>query len=70
LSSGIESHGHIKEPVDLLEYVVTIRKKTLAEDHPDRLISEAGLRIYCEIVASRVKTRKGQDQAVKGVFGD
>ncbi|KAI8656304.1 NB-ARC domain-containing protein [Fusarium sp. Ph1] len=35
--------GRTREAVDLLEYVVSIREKTLAENHPDRLASQHNL---------------------------
>ncbi|GKU08156.1 unnamed protein product, partial [Fusarium langsethiae] len=35
--------GQIKEAVELLEHVVTIRETTLAENHPDRLASQHAL---------------------------
>jgi hypothetical protein len=33
----------VKEAVKLLEHVVAIREKTLAEDHPQRLVSQHAL---------------------------
>jgi hypothetical protein len=35
--------GRVTEAVGLLEHVVAIREKTLAESHPDRLVSQNAL---------------------------
>lgn len=39
----LQVDGRIKEALEVLEHVVTIREKTLAEDHPDRLGSQHAL---------------------------
>lgn len=44
-----EANGEVANAIALLEDVVAIRKQTLAETHPDRLASEASLRICCEM---------------------
>ena len=35
-----QADGQIKKAVELLEHVLTIRERTLAEEHPDRLVSQ------------------------------
>jgi hypothetical protein len=35
-----QANGQVKQAVALLEQVVAIHKRTLAEDHPDRLASQ------------------------------
>jgi hypothetical protein len=42
-SRNLVNYGRVKEAVSVLEHVVTIRKQTLAEDHPDRLTSQHAL---------------------------
>ncbi|OCK97238.1 uncharacterized protein K441DRAFT_548228, partial [Cenococcum geophilum 1.58] len=32
--------GQVKKAVELLEHVVAVRKRVLAEEHPDQLISQ------------------------------
>ena len=41
-------NGQDREAVKLLEYVVTIKREVLAEDHPERLKSE---RVLSEMYA-------------------
>jgi hypothetical protein len=40
LASAYRANGQVKEAVRLLEHVVAINKRVLAEDHPDRLTSQ------------------------------
>ncbi|KAF2269765.1 TPR repeat protein [Lojkania enalia] len=43
LATAYQANGQIKEAVQLLEGVVAIRQKVLAEDHPERLASQHNL---------------------------
>jgi hypothetical protein len=43
LASAYRANGQVKEAVQLLEHVVAIRRRVLAEDHPDRLASQHNL---------------------------
>jgi hypothetical protein len=40
-----QANGQVKDAVRLLEQVVAINKRVLAEDHPDRLASQRSLTI-------------------------
>ncbi|CAN9344572.1 unnamed protein product [Alternaria sp. RS040] len=44
LGASYEANGQTEDAVRLLEHVVEVRDKTLAETHPDRLASEGWLR--------------------------
>ncbi len=43
LARAFYAKGHVKEAVELLEHLVVIQAETLAEDHPDHLVSEKAL---------------------------
>jgi tetratricopeptide (TPR) repeat protein len=43
VACAYQANGQVKDAVRLLEHVVAIRKRVLAEDHPDRLASQAML---------------------------
>ncbi|MDB5243361.1 MAG: putative kinesin light chain 1, partial [Spirosoma sp.] len=43
LAGAYEADGQIKKAVALLEQVVAVQERTLAEDHPDRLASQHAL---------------------------
>jgi cytochrome c-type biogenesis protein CcmH/NrfG len=39
-ASTYQANGQIKQAVELLEHVVAVQEKTLAEEHPDQLASQ------------------------------
>jgi hypothetical protein len=41
--SIVSANGQVGKAVGLLEHVVAVEEKVLAEDHPDRLASQHGL---------------------------
>jgi hypothetical protein len=48
LAGAYEANGQVKEAVVLLEQVVKIRETTLADDHPDWLVSERALSYFLQ----------------------
>lgn len=39
----MNSHGQIKQAVELLEYVITVKGRMVDEEHPSRLASQCAL---------------------------
>lgn len=51
----MNSHGQIKQAVELLEYVVTVQGRTL-EEHPSRLTSQYVLKSANQSIEARPST--------------
>jgi hypothetical protein len=56
LARAYQANGQIKEVVKLLKHIIAIKVKILAEDHPDRLISEKMLAAFYENLQKRSET--------------
>jgi hypothetical protein len=48
LARAYQANGRAKEAIELLEYVVVLKRKIIAEHHPSRLVSERALAFYKE----------------------
>ncbi|KNG80416.1 kinesin light chain [Aspergillus nomiae NRRL 13137] len=58
LALAYQANGQIKEAVKLLEHVVAIQSEVLAEDHPDRLLSERTLVAFYKDLMKESRTRQ------------
>ncbi|GMG22263.1 unnamed protein product [Aspergillus oryzae] len=57
-AGAYQANGQIKEAVKLLEHIVAIHTEVLAEDHPDRLLSERTLAAFYKDLVKRSRTRQ------------
>lgn len=58
LAIAYQANGQIKEAVKLLEHIVAIDSEVLAEDHPDRLLSERTLTAFYNDLMKRSSAKQ------------
>lgn len=65
-----QANGQVKEAVRLLERVVAIRTEVLAEDHPDRLVSERILAAFYDDLLKRSETRQASAPSIEDLVAE